>query len=67
VLAGAATDSGGRTPHRGHLAHLARELGRIHQVTLANPAGRVQHITRVTPEQAALPFWSTLMLEFDAP
>jgi hypothetical protein len=34
--------------------HLARELGRIHQVTLAGPDGRVQQTTRISPEQAAL-------------
>jgi hypothetical protein len=34
--------------------HIARELGRIHQVTLAGPAGRVQQTTRISPEQAAL-------------
>jgi hypothetical protein len=34
--------------------HIARELGRIHQVTLAGPAGRVQHTTRISPDQAAL-------------
>jgi transposase len=34
--------------------HIARELGRIHQVTLAGPAGRVQQTTRPTDAQAAL-------------
>jgi hypothetical protein len=34
--------------------HLARELGRIHQVTLVGPAGRAAQTTRITPAQAAL-------------
>jgi hypothetical protein len=34
--------------------HLARELGRIHLVTLAGPAGGVQQTTRISPDQAAL-------------
>jgi Transposase DDE domain len=34
--------------------HLARELGRIHQVTLAGRTGRVQQTTRISPDQAAL-------------
>ena len=34
--------------------HISRELGRIHQVTLAGPAGRVQQTTRISPDQAAL-------------
>ena len=34
--------------------HLARELGRIHQVTLVGPAGRASQTTRITPAQAAL-------------
>jgi len=32
----------------------ARELGRLHLVSLAGPDGRVEHTTRLTPTQQAL-------------